>query len=144
MRGRKPVGPEVAERLNGSEQALLRLRTVLETLAGDLRVQDACTRLGICEARFHEVRQAMLEGALQALEPKPAGRPSQRSAPAEEKVQELTQRVETLEVELKAAQLQQAIAVILPQALAPQPPPAPEKKTPPPSPRRRPRKRRGR
>ena len=35
MRGRRPAGPEIVERLPGSEQARLRLRVVLETLAGE-------------------------------------------------------------------------------------------------------------
>ena len=39
MRGRKPSGPAVVERLAGSALARQRLQVVLETLAGTCRVQ---------------------------------------------------------------------------------------------------------
>jgi hypothetical protein len=115
MRGRKPVGPEVVEQLAGSQQARQRLRAVLETLAGTLRVQDACQRLDIGEARFHELRLAVLEGALAALEPRPAGRPPRGTATdTAGQVEALAQRVQTLEGELKTALLREEIALILP------------------------------
>ena len=57
MRGRRPAGPEIVEQLPGSAKARLRLRVVLETLAGDLRVQQACQQLGIGPVRFHTLRQ---------------------------------------------------------------------------------------
>lgn len=116
MRGRRPVGPEAVQRLNGSAQAKQRLQVVLETLAGTRRVQEACDILGIGEVRFNQLRLAVLEAGLAALEPRPAGRPPQTPAEAEQPLQELTQRVETLEGELQAARLREEIAVILPQA----------------------------
>ena len=66
MRGRRPAGPEYVEQLHGSDQARQRLRVVLETLAGRLRVQDACARLGIGEVRFHELRKTVLDGSERA------------------------------------------------------------------------------
>ena len=57
MRGRKPVGPEYADKLSGSDTAKLRVKVILETIAGTCRVQEACERLGISEQRFHCARR---------------------------------------------------------------------------------------
>ena len=114
MRGRRPAGPEYVEQLHGSEQARQRLRVVLETLAGRLRVQDACARLGIGEVRFHELRRTVLEAALAALEPRPAGRPARTSTATPAEAQALSQRLDELSVELAVAQLGEEIALILP------------------------------
>ena len=67
MRGRRPVGPEYAEQLDGSETAKLRTKVILETIAGTCRVKEACQRLGVCEQRFHQLRQEMLMAAVQLL-----------------------------------------------------------------------------
>ena len=76
MRGRKPVGPEYAEKLSGSDIAKLRAKVILETIAGTCRVQEACERLNISEQRFHQLREEMMAAAVQALEPGHAGRPA--------------------------------------------------------------------
>src|SRR5262245_59829726 len=114
MRGRRPAGPEYVEQLPGSDQARQRLRVVLETLAGRLRVQDACAQLGIGEVRFHELRRTILEAALAAVEPRPAGRPARASGAETTQVEELTQRLDELTVQLQAAQIGEEIALILP------------------------------
>src|SRR5262245_58885363 len=113
MRGRRPAGPEIVERLAGSEQARLRLRVVLETLAGRLRVQEACHKLGIGEVRFHEIRQAVLQAALLALEPKAAGRPRRQGAAEPAQEEELAGQLDELTAQLEAAQLREQIALVL-------------------------------
>ena len=106
--GRRPAGPEIVEQLQGSAQARLRLRVVLETLAGRLRVQEACQQLGVGTVRFHEIRQAVLEAALAALEPRPAGRPPREgAAPAP------AGQVEELAAALEASRLREEVALIL-------------------------------
>src|SRR5262249_6175364 len=45
MRGRFPAGPSYVDKLEGSAAAKERLKVVLETLAGQCRVQEACARL---------------------------------------------------------------------------------------------------
>jgi hypothetical protein len=131
MRGRRPSGPEYVSRLDGSEQAKQRLEVVLETLAGTCRVQEACRLLGISEPRFHQLRTQLLQAALERLEPRPTGRPSQPEA-AEPQVAALTEHLAQQDVELRAAQARAEIALTLPRVL--QEPPAGEKKTRPPTP----------
>ena len=148
MRGRKPAGPEYAEKLSGSETAKLRAKVILETMMGACRVLEACTRLGISEQRFHQLREEMMTAAVQALEPGHAGRPAHTPTSAEERVVALEQQLVDKDVELRAAKARAEIAVILPDVQHPSPttkePGAegePEKKTPQRPPKRR---RRGR
>jgi hypothetical protein len=117
MRGRKPAGPQYVDGLEGSAQAKERLRVVLETLAGRCRVQQACQRLGVGEARFHELRQQALAAALAGLEPRPAGRPAAAEAtPSAPEVAALRAQVAELEVAVRAAQTREEIALVLPRA----------------------------
>jgi hypothetical protein len=110
MRGRRPAGPEIVEQLQGSAQARLRLRVVLETLAGRLRVQEACQQLGVGTVRFHALRQAVLAAALAALEPRPAGRPPRDGgAPAAAPAGP----VEEMAAALEASRLREEVALIL-------------------------------
>ena len=128
MRGRLPSGPECVERLTGSDQAKERLQVILETLAGNCRVQEACRRLGVSEPRFHQLRAQVLEAALERLEPRPAGRPAQPPSDDEGRLAVLADRLAAKEVELRAAEARVEIALALPGA-APEAAPAPQKKT---------------
>jgi hypothetical protein len=105
------------ERLEGSEQAKERLHIVLQTLAGQCRVQQACARLDICPQRFHQLRQQLLQAALDSLEPRPAGRPG-RPVPDPD-VAELHQTVQQLQVQLQSAQVREEIALVLPGVVPP-------------------------
>ena len=120
MRGRKPAGPQYVDGLEGSVQAKERLKVVLETLAGRCRVQQACQRLGVGQARFHELRQQALSAALAGLEPRPAGRPAaaEPTPPATE-VAALRAQVAELEVAVRAAQTREEIALVLPRVAEP-------------------------
>lgn len=139
MRGRRPVGPEYADQLEGSATAKERLKVILGTMAGQCRVIEACERLGISEQRFHQLREEMMEGALKALEPGHAGRPVQTPTLAETQVVALERQLQDKEVELRAAKAREEIALIMPEVK--HEPVKPEKKTPPRTPQRR---RRGR
>lgn len=123
MRGRHAAGPEFVEKLAGDATAKQRLRIVLETLAGQRRVADACAQLGISEQRFDELRAEALQAAVTALEPKPLGR-KPHAAPDEEVVH-LKARVAALEAQLNVAAVRTEVAAILPHTAA-----AAEKKTP--------------
>lgn len=116
MRGRYPSGPEFVDKLEGSPEARQRLKVLLETLTGTCRVGDACDRLGIKEARFDQIRIEALQGALQAIEPKPAGRKPQVPSSQDREIQELRERIAQLEAELKAALIRAEIAATLPHA----------------------------
>jgi hypothetical protein len=93
--------------------------------------------LGISEPRFQQLRQQLLNAALDSLEARPAGRP--RRPPADAHVQALEARVADLEIELRAARTREEIALILPQVPATAAPGAVPKKGArrPPSSRRR-------
>ena len=99
MRGRHPSGPEYVEQLAGSVLAKERLQIVLQTLAGEYRVQEACQLLGICEQRFDQLRRQALQAAVEGLESKPSGRPRQEESVGPDDVIALRQRVAELEAE---------------------------------------------
>ena len=114
MRGRRPVGPELAEQLDGSAQARARMRVILETLAGTTRVKEACAQLGICSQRFEALRADAVRGGIAALEPKPIGRPARVPAERAAEVARLTARVEELEAELQVTRVRAELAGRLP------------------------------
>jgi transposase-like protein len=102
------------ERLEGSALAKARLRAVLLTLTGQRTVAQACQQLGVSETRFHELRRQMLAAALAGLEPRPTGRPPRGPVESGGRVAELEAAVRALELELRAAQVREEIALILP------------------------------
>lgn len=113
-RGRRPGGVRLLERLEGSPGAKKKLRVILETLTGERTVGRACEELGVSEAMFHKLRSQWLKEALGSLEPKPKGRPRKEESPGETHSEELREQVKTLELELKAAQVREEIAVAMP------------------------------
>jgi hypothetical protein len=125
------------------------VKVILETMAGRLRLQEACELLNISEQRFHQLREEMMAAAVKALEPGHAGRPAHTPTVAEEQIADLQAQLADQEVELRAAKARAEIAVIMPDIQHPAPSVrgaggegTPEKKTPaPPKSRRR---RRGR
>jgi hypothetical protein len=139
-KGRKPEGTGHVERLSGSEAAKQRLTMILQTLAGKLTVPEACARLGICEARFHALRNAWLQESLESLEPRRLNRPPQAVEAAEllPRLPALATENATLRQQLTAAEVRRELAEILPPVVH-APTDAPKKGAPkPPSPDRRP------
>lgn len=131
MRGRTPSGPESVEQLPGSAKAKERVRVILQTMSGELRVQEACAQLDVCEQRIRQLRTTMLLAAIDAAEDKPPGRPAQAEESSE--LAALRAQVAELERQLQAARLSAEIAVALPHvAVAPAEPAtdptAPQKK----------------
>jgi Helix-turn-helix domain len=98
MRGRFPSGPEVATQLEGSRHARDRLRVILELIAGKLRVGEACEQLAIGSTRLDQLRRRALRAALDALEPRPGGRPQHRPEAESGRLAELETRVAELEL----------------------------------------------
>jgi hypothetical protein len=113
MRGRRPVGPELACRLEGSTEACRRMQVVLETIAGTLRVQEACEQLGICEQRFETLRSTAIGAGIAALESRPMGRPPKVLLEAQEQIARLEQRVAELEAELRVMRVRAELASAL-------------------------------
>lgn len=115
--GRPPSGPELVSRLDGDDEARERLRVVLETIAGRLTIKDACARLSMSEARFHQIRERALKAALDGLAPGAPGRPRNEPSAEGARVLELEQQVGELEEELVAAQTRTEIALAAPHLL---------------------------
>jgi transposase-like protein len=97
--------------------AKIRLRIVLDTIAGKRTVSQACAELGVGEAAFHKLRARALDGALSALEPAPTGRPPKQQSPAQAQVGELKRQLQELRTELRATQIREEIALTMPHLL---------------------------
>jgi transposase-like protein len=135
MRGRRPSGTEVVDRQEGSSTAKERVKAVLDTIAGNCRVEEACRRLQISEQRFRQLREEVLAGALAGAEPGKPGRPAQVVTAADEEIRLLKEQLAAMNLELRAAQARAEIALTLPRVVqSPGEPEAsatevPEKKT---------------
>jgi hypothetical protein len=113
MRGRYPSGLEYVDRLDGTDEAKRRTKVIMQTLMGELRVLEACQTLGICEQRFHQLREEMLQAAVARLEARPAGRPRRPAEPAE--VTALREHLVDQQQLLHVAQVREEIALAMPQ-----------------------------
>ena len=114
MRGRRPSGTEVVDRQEGSSIAKERVKAVLDTMAGNCRVEEACRRLGISEQRFRQLREEILAGALAGAEPGKPGRPARTATPAEEEIRALKEKLAAQEAGLRLAQARAELALTLP------------------------------
>jgi hypothetical protein len=107
--------------MEGSEQAKRRLKVILEVIAEKRTVKSACEELGISEARYHELEWAALQAAVDELEPKLAGRPPAATSPPDPKLLALEEEVKELRIGLRAAQIREEIAIVMPHLLKPRP-----------------------
>lgn len=113
MRGRRPAGPELAERLEGSAVACQRMRVILETIAGTRRVRQACAELGVCEQRFETLRATAVRAGIRALEARPVGRPPRVIPAAQAEITRLRERIAQLEAQAHLAEVRAELAGIL-------------------------------
>ncbi|MBL9084450.1 MAG: hypothetical protein JNK76_21795, partial [Planctomycetales bacterium] len=113
-RGRKPKGAELVTTLEGSDAARERLKRIVDSLAGRATVAEVCAELGIGESRFHQLRTEALQAAVDRLEPRPAGRPTQPVSPTDGRVAELERQLRELRWELQACQIRLELAQALP------------------------------
>jgi len=116
MERRRPCGAKLVERLEGSTNAKTRLRLILETLAGERTVSAAGQALGVSRRRFHDLRVQFLRVALDVLEPRPAGRPSRHQG-EEVQLAKLEAEIQRLNIDLRAAQVREEIALAMPHLL---------------------------
>ena len=107
------------DRLEGSEHAKIRLKVILETLAGRQTIPEACDELGIQESMLHRVRSEVLQTALGRLEPRPIGRPPRQVSPQDQRISELKDENLQLRVELKAADIRNELAEKMPRLANP-------------------------
>src|SRR5687767_2741490 len=101
MRGRRPSGTEVVDRLEGSSTAKERFKAVFDTMAGQCRVEEACRRLGISEQRFRQLREEIVSAALAGAEPGKPGRRPKIVTPAEEQNRALQEQLAAKDIELR-------------------------------------------
>jgi hypothetical protein len=118
-RGRPPKGAELVDGLESSTQAKERLKVILQTIAGELSVVDACARLNVSEARFHALRAEALHAAADYLEPKPAGRRPQQTDTQAVEAAALKEQIQELKIELRATQIREELALLMPHVLKP-------------------------
>jgi hypothetical protein len=104
-------------RLEGSATARARLEIILQTLTGRLPLAQACRQLGVSERRVYELRQEALQAALRSLEPRPPGRPATQPREEDSRLTALQAEVQRLQLELRAAQVREEIALAMPQLL---------------------------
>jgi transposase len=109
------MGAKLAQHLDGSEMAKLRLEAILSTITGELTIKEACQRLGISEARLYQLRTAVLEAGLACLEPRPAGRPPRVNSGESEEIARLKAQLEDAQWEQQSAEVCAALAAALPQ-----------------------------
>jgi len=115
MRGRRPRGPEIVDELPGGEQERDRLKAILKTLTGQLRITEAAQKLNLTPQRVHMLRELVLQAGLEALAPQPLGRPPKAAAGSEqEQLNALQQENERLRRELAASKLREEVALVLP------------------------------
>lgn len=111
-------GLKMLSPLPGAPEAKARLAAIIATIAGERSIPEVCGELGVCEARFHELRKEFLTGAVRLLERRPSGRKPTTDADSPE-LRRLREENEHLRLELEAAQIRAEIALVMPQALKP-------------------------
>jgi hypothetical protein len=114
-RGRQAEWEAVIERLDGSALAKNRLSAALAVWTGQRSVAAACLHVGLTAKRFWTLRWQLLQAALASPEPRPTGRPARRTGTGDAQVAALQQKVQELQVDLRAAQLREEMALVLPQ-----------------------------
>lgn len=116
MRGRYPDGPEeLLEPLEGTPEDKQRVQAILETVFGSARVVQTCEQLGIGETRFRQLRERILQGALDGVRPRLGGRRRWHAVADVERIRELEQLLAERELELQQALVRTEVALILPQ-----------------------------
>ena len=115
--GRPPKKLGHIDGLEGPASDKQRLRVILETITGEKAVLHACEELAVSEARLHELRRQVLQGALDGLAPGRPGRPRNAQLAVPGRVRELERQLQELELELKLSQAREEIAMTMPHVL---------------------------
>lgn len=116
MRGRYPDGPEeLLEPLDGTQEDKQRVQAILATVFGSARVVQTCEQLGIGETRFRQLRERILQGALDGVRPRLGGRRRRQAVADVERIHELERLLAERELELQQALVRTEVALILPQ-----------------------------
>lgn len=118
--GRPNKGAGHVDNLAGETMEKARLRAILQTLSGELSVDEACERLGIQRAYFQELRERALQGALVALQPLRPGRPPRAATAGEQaELERLRHEKAALEDELEIFKVRLELMLTMPDLLRP-------------------------
>lgn len=115
--GRPTEGAEHVEKLEGDPNEKKRLKAILQVLAGEKSLKEACEELNISEARFHVLRRQALQSALDGLAPTPPGRPRRTEEIDPSRLDALEKENGDLRVELEGARIRADLALVMPQVL---------------------------
>lgn len=102
-------GVNHVDEIQGSKESKRRAKLILKTITGEMSVREACEQLGVGPTQFANLRTQALEGLVDRLEPKPAGR-RQRAQVASPREVDLTQQVADLERENRLLRAQVEVA----------------------------------
>lgn len=112
-RGRKPLETRHVQRLAGSDFAKQRLEVILDTMRGAITVPEACERLGVGEARFHDLRRQWLQESLELLEPRRTGRPPKQREVYSPREAELASENARLQQQLQLSEARREVSEVL-------------------------------
>ena len=113
MSGRSGLGAELLEQLPAEAEEKRRLKAILLQICGEITVGEACAQIGVKASRYYELRECALQGALGALDLRPAGRPRSREAEPLELVRLRAER-DRLERENHLLRVRQEVLEALP------------------------------
>ena len=111
---RPSMKTEHVKSLEGEDEEKHRLEVILKTVSGELSITEACEMLGVKEARFHALRKQALQGALNGIAPRAAGRPPILTPEESSRIKELEAENKALKFNLYAERVRTEIAVTFP------------------------------
>ena len=115
--GRKPKKSALVESLDCSELAAARMRAMLDTLAGEITLDEGAERAGLQRARFCELRLRMMQAGAEALEQRAPGRPPKRVEVEPDRLERLEAENQYLREELDIARVRTELAPTMPHLL---------------------------
>lgn len=115
--GRRPLGIDLVERMDGDPRAKERLMAVLESLSGEGSIAELCSICGVKRSRFYKLRDQALWGALCALHPARRGPRPHELDERDEQIASLEGEIESLRVQLVAARVRTEVALVMPHLL---------------------------
>lgn len=110
-RGRPALGADLVNNLAGSPHAKRRAELIIQTLTGQITVEQACAQLHIGQAAFFKLRVRTLQEMVAGLEPRTVGRPPEHIAAEQQRIEDLTAQVGELEFQLQAARVREELAL---------------------------------
>jgi hypothetical protein len=113
---RPNLGVEHVDKLAGERETKTRLKVILRTLTGELAVNDAAEQIGVRPSRFHELRDEALMGALDALAPKPPGRPPSACSVSQREL-DLAEALDAARYQLDAERVRTQLLLSIPEVV---------------------------